>query len=137
MLCWKTRAEKELGVSRSMPEGSGEISGIGLLLFLEQQDTARDPVCLKTPDSEMGFSHLFPIIFPALPSGVKPCLPAVKAQSLVPKKIYFSIAGHLKALMDSMRQKEGPKGQKQQQKKKKERERCVEGKKKKNKKKKN
>lgn len=40
-------------------------------------------------------------------------MPAVKAQSVVSKKIYFSIAGYVKTLMDSMRQKERVKGQKE------------------------
>lgn len=40
-------------------------------------------------------------------------MPAVKAQSVVSKKIYFSIAGYVKTLMDSMRQKERLKGQKE------------------------
>lgn len=70
----------------------------------------------------MDFSYFLLIIFSALPSGVKPHLPAVKTQSLVPPKIYSSIADYIKALMDSMRQKERVKGQK-----KKIRERCVEG----------
>lgn len=43
-------------------------------------------------------------------------MPAVKTQSLVPKKIYFSIAGYIKTLMGSMRQKE--KGQKKKNKRK-------------------
>lgn len=83
-----------------------------------RQDTARYLARSKTPNSEMDFSYLLPIIFAALPSGVKPCLPAVKTLSLVPKKIYFSIAGHIKALMDSMRQKERVKGKKKKNKRK-------------------
>ena len=73
---------------------------------------------LEEPTFRDGRSYLLPITFSALPSGVKPCLPAVKTQSLVPKKIYFSIAGYIKDLMDSMRQKERVKGQKKKIKKK-------------------
>lgn len=114
LICWKIEAERELGVSRLMHERSGEIAGVRLFLCLEEQDIARYPVSLESPDFEMGFSYILPSF--SLPSGVKPCLPAVETQSLVPNKIYFSIAGHLKALMDSMRQKEGAKGQKQKKK---------------------